>query len=728
MQLKTLRTSALALGLLALAAAPVSAQVGSVIEEFTVDADNAGLPAPLSALGEFGRSSVCLGDSDGDGLEELVIGWPGSSSSASGGGALQVLELSSTGTVLDGLVIAEGSGGFPGTLDPGGRFGDSVAVLGDLDGNGVVDIAVGASNDSDVAFRAGAVWILFLEPGGAVLASQKISGLEGGLTGPLTSSDNFGASVAGLGDLDGDGLPDLAVGAPDYNATAGAVYILTLNADGTVNGETRLDDQTPAFGAALDPLGAFGAALAAPGDRNGDGHPDLLVGAPWSDRVATDSGECFVLYLDATGLPLGFTQIDLTPLVGQLELQDQYFGQALAFLDDLDGDAAVEVAVTQSRSATASIGGEFWVVSLDAADAVVAGHLVDPQTGSLLDPITTGNFASSLARIGDLDGDGTPDLVAGNSSNSIGGTRAGSFTLLRLSDGDPTAAFSPVGTTGCPPLTVAYSDQSTGPGLSNWLWDFGDGTTSTEQDPTHVYTSLGTYRVTLSVSGSGGEARQVVHDSVQVVSSPFAGFAADTTMGVPPLTVEFSDASTQGVSAWSWDFGDGSTSSLQNPSHVYSTEGTYSVRLTVSCGSNDDEEFKTDFIQVVSGTPASIASNNGSGVNPDVLTSRVDPVVGTTWIGEVDGGAVGATGLTFFVGYEATLPGLSTAFGELLVDPSSPFTALDVGILTLGIATHDLPIPNEVELLGFTFSGQVLLNNVGGAGQLTNRLDFVLGV
>ncbi len=120
--------------------------------------------------------------------------------------------LAAPGEVLSHQKISGTEGGFTGVLDDFDNLGRAVTSVGDLDGDGVVDVAVGAHRDDDGGMDRGAVWILFLNGDGTVKSQQKISDTEGGFTGILDDVDYFGLTVAGLGDLDGDGVGDLAVG------------------------------------------------------------------------------------------------------------------------------------------------------------------------------------------------------------------------------------------------------------------------------------------------------------------------------------------------------------------------------------------------------------------------------------------------------------------------------------------------------------------------------------
>ena len=116
-----------------------------------------------------------------------------------------------------------------------------------------------------MAPERGAVYVLFLNSDGTVKAEQKISDTAGGLIATLEDSDTFGVSVAGLGDLDGDGVTDLAVGAPpddDGGTDRGAVFVLFLNANGTVKAEQKITDTAGGLVATLDDGDNFGVSVA----------------------------------------------------------------------------------------------------------------------------------------------------------------------------------------------------------------------------------------------------------------------------------------------------------------------------------------------------------------------------------------------------------------------------------------------------------------------------------
>jgi PKD repeat protein len=164
----------------------------------------------------------------------------------------------------------------------------------------------------------------------------------------------------------------------------------------------------------------------------------------------------------------------------------------------------------------------------------------------------------------------------------------------------PTAAFSGTPTNGDAPLNVQFTDASIDAPTS-WSWNFGDGGTSTAQNPSHTYNAAGSYTVTLTVSnayGSDGETKTNYITVTQPGVAPTANFTGTPTSGDMPLVVQFTDTSSENPTSWSWNFGDGGTSTAQNPSHTYSAAGTYNVTLTATNAYGSDVETKNGYITV----------------------------------------------------------------------------------------------------------------------------------
>jgi len=161
-----------------------------------------------------------------------------------------------------------------------------------------------------------------------------------------------------------------------------------------------------------------------------------------------------------------------------------------------------------------------------------------------------------------------------------------------------TARFSASKRTGTAPLQVQFSDSSTG-AVHSWLWDFGDGETSTDQHPSHVYQAPDTYSVSLTVTGPYGEDIRFRSDFIRVQHTPpVADFTAEPKIGLVPLTVRFQDLSAGLVQSRTWDFGDGHTSTQQHPSHTYTSSGDYNVQLIVTGPGGDDTKTIEKYIHV----------------------------------------------------------------------------------------------------------------------------------
>jgi hypothetical protein len=214
----------------------------------------------------FGWSVAAVGDVDGSGVGDVLIGAPGQ---GSGDGAVYL--------VLDG-----GFGAWDAryTGVSGAEAGSAVSG-GDVDGDGRADLVVGAPNHDGGVGRAYVVYGSPTPSGGSLSTA-------GGAISSLTSGSSLGSAVSVAGDLDQDGVDDVVIGVPGVGAGSVALFygpVVGLTAIGT-------EDVTITGASSGDGLGR---SLGAPGDVNGDGYPDLLVGAPAHDGGGTDRGQASLI-------------------------------------------------------------------------------------------------------------------------------------------------------------------------------------------------------------------------------------------------------------------------------------------------------------------------------------------------------------------------------------------------------------------------------------------------
>ncbi len=416
------------------------AQPGWVLSHQKISSTEGGFTGELDDRDLFGESVASLGDLDGDGVGDLAVGASRDDDGCRANcdrGAVWILFLDTDGRVKSHQKISGTEGGFTGILDDRDQFGSSAASLGDLDGDGVADLAVGAWGDGDGGTGHGAVWVLFLNSNGAVKSHQKISDTAGGFTGELDDGDAFGWSVASLGGLDGDGVGDLGVGAvgdDDGGRDRGAVWGLFLNTDGRVESHQKISDTQGGFTGILDNSDFFGVPVSL-GDLDGDGVGDLAVGAVRDDDGGEDRGAVWVLFLNTDGTVKSHQKISDTEggFTGALATGD-FFGISAAPLGDLDGDGVSDLGVGAMQDGDGGYRlGAVWVLFLNT-DGTVKSHqkISDTEggfTGVLDDP---DYFGFSGASLGDLDGDGVGDLAVGALLDDDGGIARGAVWVLFL--------------------------------------------------------------------------------------------------------------------------------------------------------------------------------------------------------------------------------------------------------------------------------------------------------
>jgi len=211
-------------------------------------------------------------------------------------------------------------------------------------------------------------------------------------------------------------------------------------------------------------------------------------------------------------------------------------------------------------------------------------------------------------------------------------------------------------------MLVGSMDTADYGGITTWLWDFGDGETSTERNPAHTYRNPGTYTVTLKVIGPAGSDTETKQNYVTLTmpSVPMANFIGKPRTGDGPLVVQFTDTSSGYIESRLWNFGDGTTSTEQNPTHTYMHRniGNFTVSLTATGMGGTNTETKTDYIQL-STPPIRVnigMSRKRAFVTSDTATAVItltqnkpsgQPISGATiqgtWSGDYRGNVSGTT-------------------------------------------------------------------------------------
>ena len=438
--------------LLVLASLVAPAAIVAQTKLFTVSGDS---PGDL-----LGYSHRGLGDVDGDGHGDFAVGVREDDDTGTNAGAVRVF----SGLTGRTWFTAFGQGA-------GDQFGSAVGAVGDVNQDGVPDLVVGAPKyDYNPVQGAG--------------YAQVLSGKDGAVlyTFPGDADrDGFGLSVDGAGDVDRDGWPDVIVGAPQYQRPISNGYARVFSGrDGHRIYEWR--------GAA--PGDVLGFSVAGAGDVNGDGFDDVVVGAPGSDVTGNLSGQVMVFS--------GRTGAALFVLNGTQA--DQGFGISVAGGQDVDADGFSDFCVGGFGDDTNGINaGAVWVFSGLSAAAIHVFH--GDQT---LD-----YFGISTALTGDLDRDGYPDIVAGshNDSTHLHSSYARAFsgkdgtTLLTLTSGRPFDHFG---------FSVSSAGDVNNDGFAEFIvgahTDWANSRVSSGS--AHVYTARtmplagGTHLLSLSAGGT----------------------------------------------------------------------------------------------------------------------------------------------------------------------------------------------------------------------------------
>ena len=287
----------------------------------------------------------------------------------------------------------------------------------------------------------------------------------------------------------------------------------------------------------------------------------------------------------------------------------------------------ISVIDTGSNTVTASLTVGKWpmgtAVSPDGTKVYVANEgsnsvsVIDTATNTVIATVNVGASPYGVA----VSPDGTKVYVANSKSDtaSVIDTATNKVTATVYTGSGPiafgqfmsplpaqpllpVANFSSNLTSGYAPLSAQFTDLSKN--VDGWNWNFGDASSSTQQNPAHTYFRAGNYNVTLTVNNTNGTDSKFA--TVTVLAQPV--FSASPTSGKTPFSVSFTDQSIGSPTSWNWDFGDGTNSTEKNPVHIYRKSGKYSVTLTLNKTGSSSTVTKSGYVAVSNGFEAPVAA------------------------------------------------------------------------------------------------------------------------
>jgi FG-GAP repeat/Secretion system C-terminal sorting domain/FG-GAP-like repeat len=369
---------------------------------------------------DFGWSSACAGDVNGDGYPDIIVGAYEYGSNT--GRAYIYFGGPNMKSTPDLILTGEGTNQ---------DFGTSVASAGDVNGDGYADVIVGANGYNSHVGRA---YIYFGGP--------HMTGAPDVILNGEASGDNFGSTVAGAGDVNGDGYADVVVGAFGNSSSKGRAYIYFGGPTVSTTPALKLSGQS-----AND---YFGVSVASAGDVNGDGYSDILIGA---SGYNSSTGRAYVF--------LGGKTIGTTPyLTIDGEATGDYFGNAVCSAGDVNGDGYADICVGAYGHGSAE-GKVYLYYGGPDSTAAAAVTFSGEAPGSL--------FGYSIACAGDVNGDGYSDLVIGAPGYSSGTGRIYLYYGGKSIDGGPGDEVSGDGTNAALGISVSSAGDLNGDGFSEFM-------------------------------------------------------------------------------------------------------------------------------------------------------------------------------------------------------------------------------------------------------------------
>ncbi|MBC1241762.1 putative Ig domain-containing protein [Nostoc sp. 2RC] len=333
-------------------------------------------------------------------------------------------------------------------INTGGYLGESVSSAGDVNGDGIDDLIIGAPYGN----YSGQSYVVFGKTTGfnPTLNLSTLNGTNGFVINGINGGGNSGWSVSNAGDVNGDSIDDLIIGAPSLHAnTPGQSYLVFGKTTG-FNPTLNLSTLNGVNGFAINGIyvGDFlGYSVSSAGDVNGDGIDDLIIGAPFASPNASNSGQSYVVFGKTTGFSPTLNLWSLNGangfMINGIKAGDRS-GRSVSSAGDINGDGIDDLIISaRFASPNGEESGQSYVVfgKTTGFNPTLNLSTLNGANGFVINGIKAGDFLGySVSSAGDVNGDGIDDLIIGAPYASPKGTSSGQSYVVF----GKTTAFSPV--------------------------------------------------------------------------------------------------------------------------------------------------------------------------------------------------------------------------------------------------------------------------------------------
>ena len=379
-----------------------------------------------NAFDKAGRSVASVGDVNGDGYDDLLVGANYNDDGSNNAGQVYLILGKASGWGMDNS-LSNADASFVGE-DADDYAGWAVSSAGDVNGDGYDDFLIGASWDEDGGFGAGQVYLVLGKTSGWNMDTS-LSTADASFIGEA-ESNHAGHSVASAGDVNGDGYDDFLIGADGWNGSGGnqgQVYLIL----GKASGWSMDIDLSSVDASFIGEIGGdyAGHSIAAAGDVNGDGYTDFVIGANLNDEGGYHAGQVYLILGKTSGWAMD------TPLssvdASFLGSTDDIAGRSVSSAGDVNGDGYDDFIIGASRGAE---GGGDQTGKVYLILGMASGWTMDTNlsysNASFLGEDVGDRAGYSVASAGDVNGDGYDDFVIGAPWDQVSSTYKGQVYLI----------------------------------------------------------------------------------------------------------------------------------------------------------------------------------------------------------------------------------------------------------------------------------------------------------